>query len=377
MTHRSNEFRSGPLLALREILDVTRSAIQAFSYHRTQRMAAALAYYTFFSLFPLLLLLLAGIGFLLDAGWPIAVDVREYLLQALATTLPAASEMVQSVLKSIEVTRGTSGLIGLLGLLWSASSTFNQLHCTLDEIWGLNEIPDFPLTVRRRVASIGIVLSLGMLLLGAQALKSVTYWITRFTDQVPGGASIFGGLTWFFPILVSTIAFGVIFRIFPSKSVSWRDVWPGAVLAGVGWELLKWLFVVYTSSFGDWLAVYGSVAWVIGLLTWLYLSFIVILFGAEFSAAYSVQVKYPVIKESGSMISEGLDRPSQEEPFSPAFEPPVASIAQAARSDDRRIWRPSFLSGTMAGLLGFLAALSIGVGLLVNSARRSGKAPLE
>lgn len=269
---------------LREVITVARRAVEAIGRHRTNRMAAALAYYTLFSLFPLLLLFLSVIGYLLDAGWPAALTAREYLVSITDAALPAVGDLVFRAIESIKTARGVSWLIGLFGLLWSASGTFNQLHIALDEIWGFNGKSGIRLTVKRRVMSVLYVLGLGLFLFLAQALKSVTHWFAILTDQLPGGSWLISAGTWLFPLVVATLVFSIMYRNFPSLPISWRDVWPGAVLAAVGWELLKWLFVVYTAEFANWQAVYGPVAGVIGLLTWLYLSFTVILFGAEFAA---------------------------------------------------------------------------------------------
>ncbi len=346
--------------AFQEVIAVTREAFEAFSRHRTNRMAAALAYYTLFSLFPLLLLFLSVIGFLLDAGWPAALEAREYLLLITNEALPAVGDLVIRAIESIQAARGASWLIGLFGLLWSASGTFNQLHIALDQIWGFNGRSGFRLTAKRRVMSVLFVLSFGLFLLLAQALKSVTYWLTILTDQLPGGASLLSISTWLFPFVVAVLVFGVMYRTFPSLPICWRDVWPGAVLAGIGWELLKWLFVIYTAEFANWQAVYGPVAGVIGLLTWLYFSFTIILFGAEFAAALGNNRTNQVCDETGvaPVVGDaGVEGALEETP--------------PAESGRRR--GGGMISGTAAGVIGVAAAVVIGVGVLVGGIRRSGR----
>lgn len=350
---------------LREIVAVTRAAFRAFSHHRTSRIAAALAYYTLFSLFPLLLLLLSIIGYLLDAGWPIAIDAREYLIRLTEDTIPAAGGLVSGAIESIQIARGASGLIGLFGLLWSASGTFNHLHIALDQIWGFNGTPAFRLTVKRRVTSIAFVLSMGLLLLAAQALKIVTHWLIALTDQIPGGGTVYSVTTWVFPFIVAVLVFAVMYHTFPSRPISWRDVWPGAILAAIGWELLKWLFVIYTARFANWQAVYGPVAGVIGLLTWLYFSFVIVLFGAEFAAAL------------GSARAAWL-RDLQEDELVPTEEivaeqaQPALSLAHADRE-----WGVGVMSGPVVGVIGVLAAFGIGIRLLVGGVRRFGRSSTE
>jgi membrane protein len=346
--------------AFQEVIAVTRGAFEAFSRHRTNRMAAALAYYTFFSLFPLLLLFLSVIGFLLDAGWPAALEARESLVEFVEKNVPAAGDLVLGAIESIQAAPGASWLIGLFGLLWSASGTFHQLHIALDQIWGFNGKSGFRLTVRRRVMSVLYVLSLGLSLFLAQALKSVTHVLRILTDQLPGGASVISVGTWVFPFIVAMLVFGVMYRTFPSLPISWRDVWPGAVLAGIGWELLKWLFVIYTGEFANWQAVYGPVAGVIGLLTWLYFSFTIILFGAEFAAVLGNARTNAVCDETSvepAVVDVCVERPQEDTP----------------PGDGRRERRRGLVSGTAAGVIGVAAAVVIGVGVLVGGIRRSGR----
>jgi hypothetical protein len=154
-----------------------------------------------------------------------------------------------------------------------------------------------------------------------------------------------------------------MFRTFPSIRISWRDVWPGAVLAGVGWELLKWLFVVYSNRFANWQAVYGPVAGVIGLLTWLYMSFTVILFGSEFAAALGRARAIQALDQGDERQVPALA--DDQEPSQPV---PVLSEERQGRGG-------SLVSGTAAGVLGLVAAVVVGVGVLVGGVRRLGRVP--
>jgi membrane protein len=341
------------LLGPQTILIVTRNALKAFGRHRTGRMAAALAYYSIFSLFPLLLLLLAVIGYLLNEGWYVALDARDYLVQLTSEVLPAAGDWVSGAIGSVQAARGASGVIGILGLLWSASGVLNHLHIALDQIWGFDEIPDFRLTIKRRVISISVVLGLALLLFAVQMLKSITYVLANLTDLVPGKALVSGAVTWLLPFVVATVVFAVMYRTFPSMSVSWAEVWPGALLAGVGWETLKLLFALYAIEFANWQAVYGPVASVIGLLTWLYLSFTVILFGAEFSAAYSAQLRMRAARGRAQAETGRADGAS---PRSDEAAPGEPADASSGRSKAAR---------AAAGLIGAVAAAGLGAGLLL------------
>ncbi len=359
----------------KEILLVTGSAFRAFGRRRTGRMSAALAYYTFFSLFPLLLLLLSGLGFLLEAGWSVATEAGDYLVTLTEESLPAFGDLVSGAIESIRTVRGTSGLIGLLGLLWSASSVINQIQIALDQIWGFDKETAFPRTVRRRVESVLVVLGLGLLLLAAQVLKSITHWLILLSDQVPGGGLAYQVLTWIFPFVSAVLVFGIMFRTFPSQTISWQEVLPGAVLSGIGWELLKWLFVFYAAQFANWQAVYGPVASVIGLLTWLYLSYTVIFFGAEFAAA---------LGSSRAVRSTELDSTTAPEITVEETLPAVDLLPEENGEDSDLVEPPppaergrSFWSGTAAGVIGAVAVVAIGVGVLIGGVRRFGRTQVE
>lgn len=345
-------------LHVERIFKVSQNAIQAYVSHRTGRMAAALAYYALFSLFPLLLLVLSIIGYLLDAGWSVAVGAKEFLVQLTTELIPTFGDLVNNALVSIKTGRGASGIIGLLGLVWAASSTFNQLHISLDQIWGLEGTPDLRLTVKRRSVSILMVVSMALFLILVQAIKSFIYWLTFITDQFPGGLLLHAIMTWLFPFFAAVITFGLMYQLFPSVRISWRDVWPGAVLAGVGWEALKLIFAIYVARFTNWQDVYGPVASVIGLLTWLYLSFTVILFGAEFSAAYSVngytipdnQVeKQEITQVSALLVVEST----------PTDEPPPAGKKMRKKKGT------GLVAGLEAGIIGLVATMVIAIGFLL------------
>ncbi len=356
-------------LAPQEIIAVTRDAIQSFTLHRTNRMAAALAFFTFFSLFPALLLLLALLGYLLDMeqiqGSALVIQARSNLTEIVKTNLPGTDDLVGSVIGNVQAARGASGLIGVLGLLWSASNAFNHMHIALDQIWGISGVPGFWLTLRRRGMSIFFVLSLGLLLILSQVLKTGTVWLVSLSEQfafVPDVAPVYTLVTSFFPFLVAIFAFGAAYRSFPSISVSWYEVWPGAVLAGIAWELLKWLFAQYAIEFANWQAVYGPIASVIALLTLLYLTFTVVFFGAEFSAAYSRQLALRGIAELG-----GMEKTEDQAALD------VASGNLEPLETKRRRVRPSFTAGTLAGVIGAVAAAGIGAGLLARRVRRFGQ----
>ena len=274
-------------LALTDIVAISQRAFTQFGHHECAQRSAALAYYALFSLFPLLLLAISTIGFMLEAGVPLAVDAQSLVLQASEQALPQATELVEQIIVTTRQTRGGTGIIGLIVLIWSASHFYTHLRLSLNVIWDTGLPHGIIGAVRLRATALAMVLSTSFLLVLLVVSDALLAIIARYVTLLPWSDTV-----WLLgrPLLITGLTatlFALLYRILPSASVRLVDVWPGAIVAAVGWELLKWGFVWYATSFADWTRLYGPIAGVIGLLLWLYLSAQLVLFGAEFSASYS------------------------------------------------------------------------------------------
>jgi membrane protein len=373
-------------LAFTDIVSVTRRAFVEFGKDEMAQRSAGLAYYAVFSMFPLLLLAISLIGFMLAAGVPLALDAQTIVLQAVQQALPQAQNPVEQILLTTRETRGGTGLVGLIVLAWSASNIFTQLRLALNAVWDVSLPQGLGGVLRLRLRALGMALSTGLLLITVTLSDTILELIARYVNRLPLSDTL-----WLLgrPLLLAAmtvVLFATLYRFVPRTSLSWADVWPGAIVAAVGWELLKRGFVLYTTTLADWTAIYGPIAGFIGLLLWLYLSAQLLLFGAEFSAAYSRMLQEkrvpadlavaPAADEPGPPPSgveptqrtwppdepapalDALDQPQEAFPTLTGADPPVES----RRADLAR--------GTAVGLLGAGVAAGLAIVGILATGRR-------
>jgi len=266
--------------AVRNIFDVGLETVLEYQRDDVPRMGAALAYYTLFSLFPLLLLVISLVGYLLKAGVSLAVHAEGRLLEVVSLTLPQAGHFLAEALQTAESRSGEVGLVGMVILLWSAANVFAQLDRTFQVIWDVQDSPPFwrsPLVGFLMVFMIFLLLLVAMM--GTVALDVAL----RLIQQPSYRGFLWKLMVWGGSFLLTVAIFAGLYRYLPRAKVHWRDVWPAALMAALAWEVLKWGFGWYVSQ-ADYGAIYGSVGSVIALLTWVYLSSQVLFLGGELVA---------------------------------------------------------------------------------------------
>ena len=250
-------------------------------------MSRSIAYYALFSLFPLLLILLAFASSVLASD-----QAQGVVLETVGNLVPGATDLVADNIERLVEASGTVGILALVGLLWSASGVFTALYRAVNRAWGN---PKSELFWTEKLYGLAVVLVFGLLLM-ATTLYSTLISVVRswqvsllgwqpFAD--PGTGRLLGWLSALVPALISAIAFTVLYRTMPRNEVRWRDVWFGGLLAGVVWEGARQLFAWYLANFARHSLVYGSVAAIIGVLLWAYLSAMILLGGAEFTAQHT------------------------------------------------------------------------------------------
>jgi membrane protein len=238
-------------------------------------------------MFPLLLLLVSLLGFLLEAGVPLAMDAQTAVLQGLEQTLPQATDLVEGIIKTTRSARGGTGLVGLIVLAWSASNMFTHTRLALNAIWDTGLPQGLGDVLRLRLTALGMVVGTGCLLFVFTIANTSLELIARYVTQLPWSDTLWPLALPLILNSMTVLLFGLLYRFTPNAPLSWAKVWPGAIVGGIGWEVLKKGFVWYATAAANWQALYGPIAGVIALLLWLYLSAQVFLFGAEFAAAYS------------------------------------------------------------------------------------------
>jgi len=256
---------------------------------KAPQLGAALAYYTVFSLAPLILVLLAIVGLLFrnDPGgaWNKITEQMSYFLDK------SAVEVVQNIAqKAAQPNKSLlATIIGILLALFGASGVFGQLQDALNTIWGVRAKPGAGIWgfLRSRFLSFAMVGGVCFLLLVSLTLESVLKGFSHYIQGVlPGGIVIAIAVYWIFDLAVVILLFAIVFKFLPDAKIRWRDVWIGAAITAIFFAIGKWALGLYLGS-GSAASAYGAASSLITLLLWVYYSSQILLFGAEFTQVYA------------------------------------------------------------------------------------------
>jgi membrane protein len=360
----------------KDVLPLLQETWQKFQNDDAGQLGAALAYYATFSIFPLLLLLLAGLGFVLNY-WPIASDAQEQILAAISQNFsPQLSETIKPLLEplknqiahTLQDQAGVAVVIALAVMLLGASGVFQQLDTSFNKIWKVpakTETTGIIATVigvlQNKLFSFGMVLAVGFLMLVSLALTGISQALLGVLAEVPVVGGIFGyaaGLL--ITVLLSTLLFALLFKYLPRTDVRWGDVWLGALITAIVWEIAKRLLGLYIGR-SSYTSAYGAVGTVLVLMVWVYFSSQVLFLGAEFTEVYS--------RRYGSRAPIPTPEPdAQPAPAAPAPAPtpapghPTSTVAVATGA--------GLLVGVLGSLIALLAALIIGARRAASSVAR-------
>jgi len=284
---------------------VARETLAAFTRDKGTTLAAAIAYYTLLSIFPLLLGLLAVLGVVVSAP-----DARTQLVTAVAALFPGAGELIRGTVQDVVDGRGAAGLVATLGLLWAARGVFEVITQALDRVWQTQHERGFLLSA---ALAVGMVLAVALIFVASLLLSAGLEVALKFQLPVLGLSLaalplLMPLLGLAFPLLITFAIFAALYWIGPNRAVPWGCAWPGALLASILFELSKQAFALYLSSFAHLNAVYGSIGAVVALLTWAYYVAIVLLVGAEFNAVLARRRGLAVAEAPGAGIEELASR---------------------------------------------------------------------
>jgi len=255
------------------------------------QLGAALAYYTVFSLAPLVLLLLAVVGFIFHndpaGAWRKMTEQMSYFLDKSAVDVVANIAQTAS-----QPNKGmTATIIGILLALFGASGVFGQLQNALNTIWGVKAKPGAGIVgfIRSRFLSFAMVAGVCFLLLVSLVFESLLKGFSHYIQAIlPGGIVIALVVYSIFDLAVVVLLFALIFKFLPDVKIQWRDVWIGALMTAIFFAIGKWALGLYLGS-GAAASAYGAASSLITLLLWIYYSSQILLFGAEFTQVYAAR----------------------------------------------------------------------------------------
>jgi membrane protein len=351
---------------MKKYFGLFKQTISEFSADKVPRLGAALAYYTIFSLAPLLLIVIAisGLVFGHDAAQG---KIFGQLRGALGpTTAAAMQEMVKNAAKPKTGTIAT--ILGVVTLLLGASGVFGQLKDALNTIWDVKpkEGRGIMGMVKDRFFSFAMVFGLGFLLLVSLVIDTAIGAMGKYAgSHLPGGEALWHIVELAFSFVVITVLMAGIFRLLPDLKIEWRDVWLGAALTSILFVVGKFALGIYFAK-GAVGSSFGAAGSLVLVLLWVYYSAQILLFGAEFTQVYA--------RAHGSLKAEAADakrtvKEKEEETPAPAGKPVV--VYKTAPSKGGGAGVAKMAAGGVAGLLiGALVGGISAVIVVVKSAKK-------
>jgi membrane protein len=252
------------------------------------QLGAALAYFTVFSLAPLVLVLLAVFGLIFGSSDQARQKITEQLQYLID---PSGIKVIQDI--AANASKPQAGIIattiGIVLALFGASGVFGQLQDALNTIWGVKPKPGGGITgfIRTRFLSFAMVGGVCFLLLVSLTVESLLRGLSDYLkNMLPGGHILALALFLLFDLAVMVLLFAMMFRYLPDAKIAWRDVWVGATLTTVLFVIGKFVLGLYLGS-GAAGSAYGAASSLITLLLWIYYAAQILLFGAEFTQVYA------------------------------------------------------------------------------------------
>ena len=268
-----------PRRAVVVTLLVLRRATANFIDDRATQMAAGVSYFALISLFPLVLLAFSAIGLVLRDE-----ELQQRVLDALIELIPVDAPIVEGAVAALASDSATIGLAALAGTIWAGSALAAALRNALNVAFEVERRRPF---VQGKLIDFTVAPVLGVLLLASFVLT--TAWRFAQSEAVNVGILRGQGFVWELGAagiagVVSFAAFLFLYWLLPNTGLRPRDLWPGALLAAIGFEAAKLGFAFYLANFDNYDVIYGSLGGLITLLVWVYVSTNIMLFGAEVAA---------------------------------------------------------------------------------------------
>ena len=345
---------------------------QDWKEDKASRLSAALAYYTIFSLAPMLLIIIAVTGFF----WQKDVVQTQVLNQIGGLVGDEGKTFVSDLLTSASnPAKGIAAtIVGIITLLFGALGVFNELHNALNTIWEVKEeettgfVESIKKVIFGRLLSFTMILGIGFLLLVSLVISAGLSAVQEtIGNAIPLSEILLQILNLVISVAAITVLFALIFKVLPDAEIAWRDVWLGAFVTALLFSLGKFLIGIYlgNSTVGS---SFGAAGSLVLLLLWIYYSVQILLFGAEFTQVYANNFGSKIVPEGEpAPASSGESQRSRREPareIQPQLKVPAAAAISTRQTQLERqnqqtarvfvgLMAASFFTGILTTILGF------------------------
>jgi membrane protein len=340
---------------MKSYLSLFKQTFQEFGQDKAPRLGAALAYYTVFSIGPLLLIAISIAGLVWGeeaAQGQISTQLKNVLGANVASSVET---MVAGAAK--EKSGIIATIIGVATLMFGASGVFGQLKDALDTIWNVEPKKSEGIMgfIKDRFLSMAMVLGVGFLLLVSLILDAVIAGMGDYLGRIVGGESVLHVIQLVLSYVFVTVLLAAIFKFLPDIRITWRDVWLGAVFTSVLFVAGKYALGLYLgrAAVGS---SYGAAGSLVVLLIWVYYSAQIVFFGAEFTQVYTRQrgsMKGDTSKAEAKAVAGRVeDRPKSSEEGGGQRKPPaVPSYARQTAPAPAGGGAAKIAAGGAAGLV--------------------------
>jgi membrane protein len=272
---------------LRPVCDLLSETFKEWRKDNAQTLGAALAFYTTFSMAPLLIIVIAIFGVILGKE-TVQVEILKRAQELIGAQGAAAVKMMIGA-----AYRPGTGLpatiIGILVILVGSTSALVMLTHSLNLIWGARPNSQAPIwtLVKERLLSFAMILIIGLLLVLSLLLSIALSFLTGFFQNLLPVPPFFIEVCDFvFSFLLITLLFAVVYKVLPDVKIAWTDVWVGSAITGLLFTLGKFLFGMYLAR-SSIRSAYGAASSLVIILMWVYYSAQIFLLGAEFTQVYA------------------------------------------------------------------------------------------
>lgn len=357
----------------KDVFKLLKDTVTEWNEDKVPLWAAALAYYTVFSLAPLLLIAIAiaGVAFGEDAARGEIVGQIQGLVGKEGAT--AIQSMIQNANRP-----GSGGtiatVVGVGTLLFGASGVFGQLQDALNTIWGVKPKPGQGIKsfLQSRFLSFAMVLVIGFLLLVSLVLSAALAAIATFFSRFMPDLVILGQvLNFVLSFGFITLLFAAIYKFLPDVNVAWKDLWIGAATTALLFNVGKFLIGLYLGSSGA-SSTYGAAGSLVVILLWVFYSAQILLFGAEFTQVFAKYRGSEITPSAHAVrIPQATTSQAESAADQTATKPNGRATVSVALHEQPTIVRPSHRkTGSIAALLGSIVMLAGTVRRSSNRSRR-------
>jgi membrane protein len=256
------------------VWDILYLSGQNFFTDNGPQWAAAIAYYGLLSVFPLLLAIAAIAAHFVDPNW-----VVTQLTEGLGEFMPQGEQEIEDIVQEAIAARGTVGLLSIGTLLWTGTRVFAAMTMALNIAFDVDEPYGF---FRRVVVEFLMLLTLGAFIVIALSSNFLIDFVWNVLEFLPGNEGLlFNLMSSALPALLLLLAFFLIYRLVPRRDVEWRAALPGALLATALYMIARPIFFTYIERFGEHSIIYGSLAIVIIIIMWAWITGMILIFAGE------------------------------------------------------------------------------------------------